>query len=92
MECGAFANARKRYLKTSNMKNILENVHMDDVISFLREAGLFLKNITPGHNCEATYQTIKYKCYWYIAIFETIKFLQVKLAVRNIATWLWKRN
>ena len=43
MESGDFANARKWYLKTNNMKNIFENVHMDDVLSFLKKTGLYLK-------------------------------------------------
>ena len=53
---------------------------------------VILKNITPDHNSEATYQTTKYKCYRYKAILETIKFLQIKLVVRNITTRLCKRN
>ena len=43
VKCGAFANARNQFLKTSNIKNIFENFCMDDVLSFLRETGLYLK-------------------------------------------------
>ena len=42
-ECGALAIARNQYLKNNNMKDIFENIHMDGILSFLRETGLYLK-------------------------------------------------
>ena len=43
MECGVLATARERYFKADNMRDLFENINMDDVLSFLREAELYLK-------------------------------------------------
>ena len=43
LECEALAITRERYLKTDNMRDMFENVHMHDVLSFLRNTGLYLK-------------------------------------------------
>ena len=43
MECGAQANTRKRHFKTDYMRDMFENVYMDDVLSFLKDTGLYLK-------------------------------------------------
>ena len=43
VECGALAITRERLFKTDNMRDMFENVHMDDVLSFLRDTGLYLK-------------------------------------------------
>ena len=37
VECGALAITRDRHFKTDNMRDMFENVHMDDVLSFLRD-------------------------------------------------------
>ena len=38
MECGVLATARERHFKADNMRDLFENINMDDVLSFLREA------------------------------------------------------
>ena len=43
VECGALAITREGHFKTGNMRDMFENVHMDDVLSFLRDTGLYLK-------------------------------------------------
>ena len=43
VERGALAITRERHLKTDNIRDMFENVHMDDVLSFLRGTGLFVK-------------------------------------------------
>ena len=43
MECGILATARERHFKADNMRDLFENINMDDVHSFLREAELYLK-------------------------------------------------
>ena len=43
MECGVLATARERHFKADNMRDLFENINMDDVLSFLREAELYLK-------------------------------------------------
>lgn len=43
MECGALARTREWYFKIDNMRNMFENVDMGDVLSFLRETGLYPK-------------------------------------------------
>ena len=43
VECGALAITREWYFKTDNMRDMFENIHMDDVLSFLRNTGLYLK-------------------------------------------------
>ena len=43
VECGALAITRERHFKTDDMRYMLEKVHMDDVLSFLRDTELYLK-------------------------------------------------
>ena len=43
LECKVFNNTRKHYFDASTMKDLFENVHMDDVLSFLKETGLYQK-------------------------------------------------
>ena len=43
MECGVLATARERQFKAENMRDLFENINMDDIPSFLREAELYLK-------------------------------------------------
>ena len=38
MECGVLATARERHLKADNMRDLFENINMNYVRSFLREA------------------------------------------------------
>ena len=64
----SFANARKQYFKNSNMKKYIWECPHGWRSLFLEKDRVILKNITPGHNSESTYQTTKIKCYWYIAI------------------------
>ena len=42
-ESGALAITREWHFKTDDMRDMFENVHMDDVLSFLRDTGLYLK-------------------------------------------------
>ena len=48
LECKAFNTTRKPYFQIRNMKDLFENSHMDDVLSFLKETGLYQKNINLG--------------------------------------------
>ena len=43
LECKVFNNTRKHYFHANTMKHLFENVHMDDVLSFLKETGLYKK-------------------------------------------------
>ena len=43
MKCAVLATARDGHFKTDNMRDLFENINMDDVLSFLREAELYLK-------------------------------------------------
>ena len=43
LECKVFNNARKHYFYINTMKDLFENVHMDDVLLFLKENGLYQK-------------------------------------------------
>ena len=43
MECCVLVTAREQHFKADNMRDMFENINMDDVLSFLREAGLYLK-------------------------------------------------
>ena len=43
MEFGVLATARERHFKADNTRDLFENINMDDVLSFLREAKLYLK-------------------------------------------------
>ena len=43
LECKVFDNTRKHYFHVNNMKDLFENVHMDNVLSFLKETGLYQK-------------------------------------------------
>ena len=36
-----FNNTRKHYFYANTMKDLFENVHMDDVLSFLKETVLY---------------------------------------------------
>ena len=45
-ECKAFAVIRKRIFKVNSLINLFENVKIDNVLSFLREAVLYTKNMT----------------------------------------------
>ena len=46
VECRAFAAIKKRYFKVTSLTELFENVKIDDVLSFLRETGLYEKNMT----------------------------------------------
>ena len=41
--CKVFHDTRKRYFHANSMKDLFENVHMDNVLSFLKETGLYQK-------------------------------------------------
>ena len=43
LECKVFNGTRKRYFHANTMKDLFENVHMDNVLSFLKETGLYQK-------------------------------------------------
>ena len=43
IECKVFNDTRKRYFHANSMKDLFENVHMDNVLSFLKETGLYQK-------------------------------------------------
>ena len=43
LECKVFNDTRKHYFRASTMKDLFENVHMDNVLSFLKETGLYQK-------------------------------------------------
>ena len=43
IECRAFAHIRKWFFKVNNSIDLFENVKIDDVLSFLRETGLYQK-------------------------------------------------
>ena len=40
LECKVFNGTRKRYFHENTMKDLFENVHMDNFLSFLKETGL----------------------------------------------------
>ena len=41
LECKVFNDIRKRYFHANTMKDLFENVHMDNGLSFLTETGLY---------------------------------------------------
>ena len=43
IECRAFAVIRKRFFKVTSLIELFENIKIDDVLSFLRETGLYEK-------------------------------------------------
>ena len=43
MKCGVLTIAIERHFKADNMRDLFENINMDDVLPFLREAELYLK-------------------------------------------------
>ena len=43
LECRVFNNTRKHYFHANTTKDLFENIHMDDVLSFLKETGLYQK-------------------------------------------------
>ena len=43
LECRIFAPIRKRFFNANNMKDLFEKVDMDNILSFLREVGLYQK-------------------------------------------------
>ena len=43
LECKVFNDTRKHYFHANSMKDLFENVHMDNVLSFLKETGLYQK-------------------------------------------------
>ena len=43
LECKVFNDTRKRYFHTNTIKDLFESVHMDNVLSFLKEIGLYQK-------------------------------------------------
>ena len=43
IECRAFAVIRKRFFKVNSLTELFGNIKIDDVLSFLREAGLYEK-------------------------------------------------
>ena len=49
MEYGVLATTRERHFKVDNMRDLFENINMDDVLSFLREA-VVPKNIMHHYN------------------------------------------
>ena len=50
MECGVLATDRERHFKADDMRDLFENINMDDVLSFLREAEFVPKNIIDHYN------------------------------------------
>ena len=43
LESKLLNNTRKHYFHTNTIKDLFENVHMDDVLSFLKETGFYQK-------------------------------------------------
>ena len=43
IECRAFAVIRKRFFKETSLTELFKNIKIDDVLSFLRETGLYKK-------------------------------------------------
>ena len=43
IECRAFAIIRKQFFKVTSLTELFENIKIDDVLSFLRETGLYEK-------------------------------------------------
>ena len=43
IECRAFAVIRKRFFRVNSLTDLFENVKIDDLLSFLRETGLYQK-------------------------------------------------
>ena len=43
VECSVLATAKERHFKADNIRDLFENINMDNVLSFLREAELYLK-------------------------------------------------
>ena len=43
LECKVFNDTRKRYFHANTMEDLFENVHMGNVLSFLKETGLYQK-------------------------------------------------
>ena len=43
LECKVFNDTRKHYFHANTMKDLFENVHTDNVLSFLKETGLYQK-------------------------------------------------
>ena len=43
VECGALAITMELHFKKDNMRDKFKHVHMGDVLSFLRDTGLYLK-------------------------------------------------
>ena len=43
LECKVFNNIRKHYFHANTMKGLFQNVHMDNVLSFLKKTGLYQK-------------------------------------------------
>ena len=43
MECGVLVTTSEWHFKADNVRNLFENINMDDVLSFLREGKLYLK-------------------------------------------------
>ena len=43
IECRAFTVIRKQFFKVNSLTDLFENVKIDDVLSFLRETGLYKK-------------------------------------------------
>ena len=46
LECKVFNDTRKHYFHANTTKDLFENVHMDNVLSFLKETGLYQKILT----------------------------------------------
>ena len=59
VECGALTITRERHFKTDNMRDMFENVHINDVLSFLIEKYNTFHN--SGKFSHPTYQSTKYK-------------------------------
>ena len=43
IECRAFAVIRKEFFKVNSLTELFENIKIDDILSFLRETGLYEK-------------------------------------------------
>ena len=54
LECKAFNTTRKHYFQIRKMKDLFENVHIDDVLSFLKKTGLYQKILNFCYNFENT--------------------------------------
>ena len=46
LECGDFAQVRNNCLHVENMKQLFQDIHVDSIMTFLRQVNLFSQNLT----------------------------------------------